>query len=485
MNAPTRPKVAWLGDSGPLRLRRQLGKLGLSMRISAIESIEPKDAELRVVVLPLDSDRQAFRRQLSHVLPVLAGGAMVAVAYPGAAHRADAGALVGDACSRDKRVAVADLNDPAALAVTCLLHDPGRAVNARLPIDDSERCVQDSEHELLLRRAFGDLSSISVAPLPGGRSNAGVWKVLGVDKTGCCRQPFVVKAGSRRLIRDEIERTRANVAERIPFPHWTPLAEERCVEGHDQALMVSLFIERATRFDDYLAVDSATLAVSAIVDGPLRGWRRHRKTGEMVRLGVEYTRSDILPRADEAAVLSEPFRRAAAANPALKPPEALLAAICATPAINVAVCMSHGDLHTRNIFVRRNSLDVVLIDFARADRPVPCARDLACLDVSIGFDVASRGGSLLAEKELRGAYRSRLLSTSPNWHSDSRLEAVARVRAHALAEGIGDAEYDLTVACHLLRFARFPRDHPPAEEHEQRRALAYELAAALMETLSI
>jgi hypothetical protein len=164
----------------------------------------------------------------------------------------------------------------------------------------------------------------------------------------------------------------------------------------------------------------------------------------------------------------------------------VLAALHALPKTPVSVCQAHGDLHTRNIFVRRNSLDVLLIDFAGAHSIGPSSRDPATLDVMLAFDVPDRNNKFPTTPNLRVLYTPPLLPPSrlrsDAGRLDSRIEAIRRVRMHVSGEGMSTQEYEITVACCLLRFARLtdPAGTSATKTINRLKGLAYELAIGLI-----
>jgi hypothetical protein len=473
---PQRRGVLWVGDQLPPALREELGHWDLQGSAGDLAVASIRERELRAVLVPYVSDEQRMRKALAHVAPLRDIGAHLAIVIASEAERADAIRL-----STDNKVPILEGWVPHRIARECAFHDPGRPVDRGVEIDDPSRSVKE-EHRVLLQRAFNDFKRIGVEKLFGGLSDvSGVWRIFAFDKQGHPSEPFVVKAGPERLITQEIEFTTANVVNHVPFPHCPPLVVDRCVEGATVRLIVSRFIDRATRFDEYVLFDSPGLAVSALFDGPLRTWRRNRVDGE-VQLGADYARFGVLPKGPRVADLDRAAAAARAVDAALPLPSELMKAVSAIPKTRVVMCQAHGDLHCRNIFVRRNSTDVILIDFASCRYVCPSARDPATLDVALTFDVRDRAGKFLPEQALRALYKSPLLPPGAAQRGDSRVEAVRQVRVQVSGEGISEVEYALTVAFHLLRFARFPTppDAPDAAAVDKLKGLAYELGARLV-----
>jgi len=145
------------------------------------------------------------------------------------------------------------------------------------------------------------------------------------------------------------------------------------------------------------------------------------------------------------------------------------------------VCLSHGDLNVRNIFVRWNATDVILIDFSHVGL-APLSRDPCKLETSIAF---SDTIPLLSDRIIRRLYRHPLLPPHDLPRENGQVEAIQQIRTQCLGEGVSNLEYEITCACHLLRFAQSPvtGNAPPATRIERsmwrRRVLAYELACRL------
>src|SRR5207247_863971 len=86
----------------------------------------------------------------------------------------------------------------------------------------------------------------------------------------------------------------------------------------------------------------------------------------------------------------------------------------------------------------------------------PSSRDPANLEVAIAVDVRDRKEQFLDEAVLRALYAPPLLPPGAAKGGESRVEAIRQIRVHAAGDGISAGEYEFSVACHLLRFARFP-----------------------------
>jgi hypothetical protein len=149
------------------------------------------------------------------------------------------------------------------------------------------------------------------------------------------------------------------------------------------------------------------------------------------------------------------------------------------------VCLNHGDLNLRNVFVRWNSIDTVLIDYDKCGTKESLARDPAKLETSIALVASDANDQPMSADDLRALYAPPLLPARPQSfdgiRQDGRCDAIRQIRKQAAGEGIATAEYQILVICHLLRFAAKPTNtHPPDQVMRDRRALSYTLACQLL-----
>lgn len=339
------------------------------------------------------------------------------------------------------RIRVFDISRGIDLSVEfAARHDPGPD-----PAPMVIRGIADASHQTLLQRAFHDFAEIEAKQLQGGRSRAlGVWRVGALDRINqfpC--EPFVVKIGPTAPITREINNYLNWADVRVPFPHRAPVALSRCVQGFQHRAIVSMFIDRAVRFDDYVCEVSPTMATAALFDGPLRTWRSRMRL-EHIALGQQYKQYGRFTGV-YLKHLYEVWNDAS-----IPDPMAVYSALEALAPQPVNVCHAHGDLHVRNLYVRENASDVILIDFASANGDSPAARDPACLDVSLAFDCKT---GTLSDEDLAQIYRQNALTVLPNSTSDGRLNAIRQLRIQAAAS-CGALEYDITLAIYLLLAAR-------------------------------
>lgn len=320
-------------------------------------------------------------------------------------------------------------------------HDPGPDA-----VPMVIRGITGASHQTLLQRAFHDFSEIEATQLEGGHSRAlGVWRIDALDRINrfSC-EAFVVKIGSVAPITREINNYLNWADFRIPFPHRAPLALSRCVQGFQHRAIVSMFVGRAVRFDDYVCQVSPAMAIAALFDGPLRTWRSRTRL-EHIALGQQYKQYGRFT----GIYLKHLYDKWNDAN--VPDPMAVYSALEALPPQPVNVCHSHGDLHVRNLYVRENASEVILIDFASANGDSPAARDPACLDVSLAFDCKT---GKLGDHDLAHIYRQNALTVLPDASKDGRLSAIRQLRIQAAASCNSALEYDITLAIYLLLAAR-------------------------------
>ncbi|HEY8748922.1 MAG TPA: phosphotransferase [Tepidisphaeraceae bacterium] len=516
MNVPKRPNVLWIGDEIADGLRSAVEALGLTVILTNVEGAEPERQNPHAVVMPFDGvTEEKFRGRLAHLLiRSLDSGALVTVLaqphtdYEVASKLAMERVQVEDAHATDLRDVYPNFHvihpDVRELARLLRDHNPGLAADQHLVLQDHEGSTTPAE-KLLLRRAFSGFDRIVLKPLSGGRSpDSKVWRVEAHAGERCC-EPFVAKCARRLTLVEELNTWREHVLNYIPFPFRAPPVPERFVTGATRALLVSMLASRAHRFDEYVAtVKGPELAIAALFDGALRNWRRQSRPVRL-QLGQVYTweadqaertreadrRSGRLSRAvlPSRSSLTDAFELAKKRQSDVANPDVLWAMLAALPELEYHECRMHGDLNPRNLFVRWNGVDIILIDFSHAGDWAPMSRDPSRLEVSTAFDVFVKINGekqFLSDDILNRFYRPPLLPPRIPASEDGRLEAVRQLRLLAGGEGIKNAEYATTTACHLLKYARAgSRTASEVSEGEARRlrGLSYLLSAKLIQWL--
>lgn len=433
----------------------------------------------RAVLVPYDASMRADLAEL--YFPVLDRGAFLAVVLSKPESRAQASEIISS-LKRETvngmgggalvaRVSTLSGWNFAEVAEACASHAPGRDANESLVVV-SDPSPEDASHVLLLKRAFSDFVRVTLTSLAGGFSPTNVWSADAVRADGRRCEPFVVKAGDRQTIKTEIETMRDQVLDYVSFPHRPPLLLDRSVEGATQQLMVSMFVQSATRFDLFVRENDAGSAVTELFCTALGGWRTQRRQATL-NLGLEFERYGVFGKKD---ALDAAYQLAGGLNAGgPRSPSEVLGQLKGLPPLSVMVCHSHGDLHMRNVFVRRTS-DIVVIDFSAARYESPVARDPSTLDVSLGFD-SIEGMTELTDKVLLDWYSAPLFKVRAAV-DDKRLSAIRRIREQAWKDGARERDYSLAVVSYLLRFSRFK----PRPGNADRRGLAYKLADTLLQS---
>lgn len=383
------------------------------------------------------------------------GAACLVVVQPGQDGRARE-LLQG--ADRDGRVRIAQSVDAAAQLA--LLHEPGAYPGAVPAIVPAGACTEEAE--LLLKRAFHQFERVELETLPGGRSGAHVWRADCQSADRDLSSPFVVKFGPRARIGEELNTYRDAVADRIPFRGCAPICVERSVEGSAGQVLVSRFVEDAVRLDTLLVEGRAPLAehlVTGIYDGPLHRWRRNTTRADL-RLFHELCNAHVRSKPEK---LQDVWQRQGGAKARLPSPRTVFKQLSAITLAGVPVCQAHDDLNLRNIFVAQPGSDVILIDFTRSKRR-PLSRDIARLDVALGFDTDLQDASpleadLLLEFYAADHFRVSLLHPSHCPRGKARLDLIQALRRRMVLEARREGydppvEYSVALASELLYHAR-------------------------------
>jgi hypothetical protein len=457
VSAPPRPKVVWWGTHPPIDIAREVQHRHLQLAVSEDEDVI-LNTEVRALLLPHQSRKGvgALRARASRLRVPLGdrGGRLYVVAF-GEAERQLAVAQLPKLTD----VVVLDGTAASTVAEACARWDPGRSpgeVEIVLP----KKCAISPQEELLLRRAFSDFTRLDVQPLSGGLSGNKVWRVRAMDRAARSPQPFLVKAGPLAEITEEIATTREFVLDHMPFTNRPPLLVDRCVSGFDCGLLVSMLVERSERFDDYLARGgSPEKVIPSIFGGPLRCWRDNTKEAELALAKVYEQRirghrDPNTGRHTKDGALEEAHRLALGADAKSPAPEAVIRRLAGYPRRVTKTCQAHGDLHPRNIFVRDNSDEIILIDFAKSGQMGnPHALDASNLDVALAFDGWRETRTTVSLDEIRRIYMPPLFDVQLVGPS-SRAEAIRVLRRHSHHDCPDESEYTLAVVAGLLRTAR-------------------------------
>lgn len=446
-----RNKVVWWGIDPHADIARELENRGLALVASENET-SLYERDVRAVLLPYHARKGvaaiAARASRLRATVVDRGGSILVVTFNNADYT-DAVLQTANLAE----VAVVNGTTASIVAHECARLAPGRPPGDVL-IDRARKTKLRPQDDLLLRRAFGDFKLIQVQALTGGLSGACILRVRATTIDGRKTMPFLVKAGPHRAITEEIDTTKQFVLDHVPFTNQPGLVEDRCVAGLDRRLLVSRFVEKANRFDDYLVQKrSVEKVIRSIFDGPLRNWRENAVT-EKVSIGMVYSQRIRGAEGKHNAVLLAAHDFARSSDAGIASPMSLVEALERIPDRVVRLCQAHGDLHPRNIFVRDNSEEIILIDFAHANElQNPILRDAATLDVALAFDGWEREATRIAPDEIEMLYTPPIFGPKAEGLSH-RAAAIVHVRQQAKIDAHSEAEYVEALITMLVRTAR-------------------------------
>ena len=352
--------------------------------------------------------------------------------------------------------------DAAVLAQQIATYDPLRPLNQTVILFDDlqadeleveqetarEAFARCPEDETLIKRAFGDYDKVRVRLLLSKKAatrSRHVFQIWPELEAGPDVVPFILKSGGAEDVVIELGNTRTACDDCTPFPYFAPLVPDRLVRIGARAAIVSHFVERATLLEDYIRFNSPALAIASIFDGPLRGWRSSSEhsdlnvgefalTAGLIDSGGNYSKAYDLAKGDSSA------------------PAQLLQKFANIQNRSASFCRSHGDLHLKNIFVRENSVEIVLIDFNRSGF-APASKDPAELEVSLAFSPFARGEAPIPEELILRLY-ARPLLTQPglNRRSHPRALAIEQIRRQ-ISGMVPEEEYCEMVAAHCMWYA--------------------------------
>lgn len=522
-----RSKLIVAGDANGCDLATICSHFGLSLQHLPIRKIDVRAPDLLATIVFVDqSNAQSTQSQVVKLITqnIFEYGVFLIIASfnTALAITVRSNAITALAKRTDPRELPADLADFIAIGpaenprvagisdreqLVTELARALRGLEVELPADPSLTVTGDcegacwSQDKILIQRAFNGFRQVDLRVERGGRSrDCSVWRVeahRGADEV----QPFIAKAAIRQDLVYEFNTYRDIVRDQLPFPFRAPMLETRFVKGGCRALLVSSFVTRAQRFDSYLGqATHPELPISALFHNALASWRRRAKESRNVSIGAVYVSQQ---QQHEADLLRSPEKRISGGGPLLPNPKYLQESYnecvkrrwkCVAPDVLWTELRSlpegdfhtsnvHGDLNVRNVFVRWNATDAILIDFSNAGAPDFLARDPAKLETSIALTCRGRARrSLLSFAVLRRLYCAPLLPMRGHFSTDGRIEAIRQLRREAGGEGITNHEYGIVIACHLLRYARVDPDATVDAKLASRRALSYSVACQLIKS---
>lgn len=458
MSMPQRNRIVWLDRQAPKEIEALAQEWAFELADSSEFRSKTGLGGLLAVFIPT-----AVLTSIapSDLLNASNHGVLCIVVTKGSGESASFEAAAADGELRDKeRRFGCDLSfvrvmpaEPSTLLRECLRHEGGSSPNIELKIVNGDNL--DADATSLIQRVFASFHEVTLRRLDGGRSGSGdVWQVDASKADGRCAEPFIIKIGDREALMQERDQYDNCVRHYVPFPCRPSLMKGGTLRSARKAILSSMFVTRAQRFDDYVrSVHCPELAITALFVSAMRTWRATRQKGRGA-LGVVYADDEgptrVLPR--------DPHRlyaayRLAQAESVLDPCD-LFKLLRDIPPTDYHDCWGHGDLNARNAFVRSGGADVVLIDFSHVSF-MPASRDPARLEVCLAFDIAAHNREFIDDCTLRELYRQPIIPCEPTrGQSDGRLAAIRQIRCHVAGEGISRSEYEVSVAVHLLRYAR-------------------------------
>jgi hypothetical protein len=509
LNLGDRNRVVWVGREIPEELRVVSNLLGLALGepVRNVRRIDVASPDLFTILISADGHDfgkvQGRLPQLFTDTHIFDFGVMLGVVSNDEANAITQRSYFAN--SRDPNVVAIASNVVSIplrqeeIARYLRLYKPGPPANSDLTIHGQGKTnskYADDTDAILLRRAFNDFGRIELEKQPGGFSAAcNVWKIKAYSIGGDTCEPFVAKAALRADLKPEFDTYCAFVRDSVPFPFRAPILEDRFVKGATRAVLVSAFVGRSQRLDEYLATASSPeLVMVSLFEGALGNWRRTATPNEasigrfyvdQQRVAAGSNTADALSKSllpnPESLTLS--FRLARIQKQSLPSPTELWKELEQLPLAEHRICRVHGDLNMRNVFVRWNAIDTILIDFSRSDRQESLARDPSKLETNIAMMALDTKGKWLRRNVVVKLYKHPLLPPRDFMIFDGRTDAIRQIRRQAGGEGISNDEYELLTACHLLRFASEPAKkirQQPGMNMEQRRALAYRIACELV-----
>lgn len=487
MSALPRARVVWWGTHPPADITRELQHRHLHLVVREDEDVI-FDSEVRALLLPHHwlKGIGALRARAARLRVPLAdrGGRLFVVAF-GEVERQLAVAQL----PKFTDVVVLDGTAASTVAEACARWVPGR-FPGEVEIVVPKKSAISPQDEVLLQRAFAEFGRVDVQPLSGGLTEASVWRVKATDKAGRSPQPFLVKAGSLSAITEEIATMRDFVLDHMPFTNRPPLLLDRSVSGFDRGLIVSMLVERSERLDEYLArKGSSEKVIPSIFEGPLRCWRDNKKAAELA-LGLVYeqrvrgSRDPNTGHHTKDADLNEAHRLALKIDATSPAPETIIGKLASYPKRVTMTCQAHGDLHPRNIFVRDNSDEIILIDFAKSGQVGnPLVLDASTLDVALAFDGWRDAGTGVSLAEIKALYAPPLFA-APSVELSPRGSAIQVLRRHSHHDCPDESEYTSAIVAGLLRTARLLAfSKGPEAQRAELIAAALRSARSLADTL--
>jgi Ternary complex associated domain 9 len=343
------------------------------------------------------------------------------------------------------------------------------------------------EHRFLLCRAFSDCSSLTVAEIKGGYSEAKIYRVFAMQANNAFIRrplPYFAKVGRRDKIEQEYSNYQHLVIGAVPFNLRPDLDSSRCCLGSALGILVGDFVDRSEPLIAAAVKQRAQPAIYCLFDHAIAAWHSQANEDDEISTGniiSELENEGIRIRnlnAERADAIRE-------LKKGIDPVDqnALIERIRGLSNRPHRVGPAHGDLHGQNVVVRGN--DAILLDFYNAKGQLPVLTDLAYLDIQLAF-VCREGEHESWRSFIDEIYGQSNLEVPPQ-AADSGDEwswlrnSLRQIRMFALAAQQTEHEYKLVVSYLLLRHGTFAPNEEVTET--RRRAYAYVVAERLVEEL--
>jgi hypothetical protein len=342
------------------------------------------------------------------------------------------------------------------------------------------------EETILLKRAFGDCSSVRLVKQPTGSAKVFcAFASLLNSRVGPIPLPFFVKFDDSKNIDRELDNYRQCTALHVPFNQRPNLDPDRCLISHSTGVIVGNFVEQSESLLEVIDRGAGRDALHSLFEGALRGWRRQAfyddaryvTEGNILRHLRRSCPSSYNPK--RKCRLGKRQQAVGSDTCGFEELEAMLEAL---PPTRYRYGMTHGDLHGNNVRVAGS--DAILIDFASVDEG-PLTVDPAALDVSLMMDTRLAQGDdwIRLADEIYGptALRAPAIPPRPELPAADLLDALHYIRQTAFAVQFSAVEYPLVVALQLLRKSSYKGDD---EEQERRRIHAFRLADRITKSIA-
>jgi hypothetical protein len=376
----------------------------------------------------------------------------------------------------------------------------GRAANVNLRIDMRDAKHQQlrpsTEHDLILRRAFWNCSSIEMTEKGNGLSDVQAFETYAhlANSVVGSRWPYryFVKLGDRLKVAREFDKYRTTALENVPYHLGPRLRLDRCVLGRSEGLIVSDYVNGAEPLRDCVRDGRGIPAISNLFNLTLLAWRRAATEEERP---LQQLLSELLGR--DIPEHRAPLIMAYGAKRSMRELKALFQRARSPQRILTGVV--HGDLHATNVLVRMN--DAVIIDLERIDTDKPLLWDAASLEGGLFVDgfINDRRTAMEVLLSVESLYTLAAFDIDdhhclPANASAWFLDCVRQIRMQARQMERGPLQYAWILAAVLLNKACNSKDFREMGEsgvpdatplsREAVRALAYVLGERLLVELA-